>query len=85
MDISDGLYCDTDKLLDANGMGFEELRQIGPEIGESGEEYEMLIGFDPRNEKELQKICERTDTPLSIFARVTGGDSRYPCKSHHFD
>ncbi len=38
MDISDGLFCDTDKLLDHNRLGFIELIKIDDEVGRSGEE-----------------------------------------------
>jgi len=51
MDISDGLFCDTDKLLDHNRLGFIELIKIDDEVGRSGEEYEMLIGLERRIEK----------------------------------
>ncbi|HIP29125.1 MAG TPA: thiamine-phosphate kinase, partial [Sulfurovum sp.] len=45
MDISDGLFCDTNKLLDINKYGFEILNTINDTKGLSGEEYEMLISF----------------------------------------
>ncbi len=56
MDISDGLFCDTDKLLDHNRLGFIELIKIDDEVGRSGEEYEMLIGF---REEKLEKKWKR--------------------------
>ncbi|MDM5271649.1 thiamine-phosphate kinase [Sulfurovum sp. zt1-1] len=84
MDISDGLYCDTNKLLDINKYGKEDLLLIDDNIGLSGEEYEMLIGFDPVHLETLKKIAEETGTPLTVFAKVTKNSERYPCKSHHF-
>ena len=84
MDISDGLYCDTGKMLDLNGLGLIPLIEIGSGIGESGEEYEMLVAFPPENREVLEKIGEETQTPLHIFAEVGDNDFRYPCKSHHF-
>jgi len=36
MDISDGLFCDTDKLLDHNRLGFIELIKIDDELVEVG-------------------------------------------------
>lgn len=84
MDISDGLYCDTNKLLDINKYGKEDLLSIDNNIGLSGEEYEMLVGFDPENLDAVKKIAEETGTPLTIFAKAAKNSERYPCKSHHF-
>jgi len=84
MDISDGLFCDTGKLLDANGLGLELLAQIPDSIGLSGEEYEMLVGFAPEVLEQLLEIAKATDTPLTVFAKVVRNDIRLPCKSHHF-
>jgi len=84
MDISDGLFCDTNKLLDANALGFEELIKIENEVGLSGEEYEMLIGFEEKNLHTILKIAKETHTPLTVFAKVVDNAFRYPCKEHHF-
>jgi len=84
MDISDGLFCDTNKLLDYNDIGFELSEEIAQEIGSSGEEYEMLIGFDPKNLKTLQDIAIELDLPLSIFAKVADNQDRFTCQAHHF-
>jgi len=86
MDISDGLYCDTNKLLKHNNLYLRELKAIPPSIGFSGEEYEMLIAFDAKNLKKIQRIAKVTDTPITIFAKASSKKSEYyPCKSHHFD
>ena len=84
MDISDGLYCDTNKMLALNGFGFDALIQIDEATGFSGEEYEMLVGFAPEHLEALITIAKETNTPLSVFAKVVNNDTRYPCKSHHF-
>ncbi len=84
MDISDGLYCDTNKMLDINTYGFDALMPIDEVTGFSGEEYEMLVGFAPEHLETLKTIAKETDTPLSVFAKVVNNDRRYPCKSHHF-
>jgi thiamine-monophosphate kinase len=85
MDISDGLFCDTNKLLDYNNIGFESILDISEDIGSSGEEYEMLIGFDERNLESILKISEDTDTKITVFAEVADNRQRFSCKSHHFD
>ncbi len=85
MDISDGLYCDTNKLLEASNLYLQEFAIIPPEIGDSGEEYEMLIGFNSKNLGKIQQIAKQTNTPLTIFAKASKEKKRfYPCKSHHF-
>jgi thiamine-monophosphate kinase len=84
MDISDGLFCDSNKLLDINKYGFELLEFIDDTIGLSGEEYEMLVSFSAENLEEVKKIAEETNTPLTIFAKVAKNDERFVCKSHHF-
>ncbi len=85
MDISDGLYCDTNKFLKANELFMKPLKVIEVEIGESGEEYEMLIAFPPENLERIQKIARLTQTPLTIFATTTEESQElYPCGSQHF-
>lgn len=84
MDISDGLYCDTNKLLDINKYGFSILKTIDDDIGDSGEEYEMLIGFDPKELEHLKVIAKALKIPLTVFAEVAENDERFSCKSHHF-
>ena len=57
---------------------------IDDNVGLSGEEYEMLIGFEPTHFEKIKKIAGETDTPLTVFAKVAKNNERYPCKSHHF-
>lgn len=84
MDISDGLFCDTNKMLDINKYGFDVFESISDEIGHSGEEYEMLVSFAPEHYSEVMEISEATNTPLTVFAKVATNSDRYTCKSHHF-
>ncbi len=84
MDISDGLYCDTNKLLDINKYGFKILKTISDKIGFSGEEYEMLIGFKKENFEAIKSISNELNLPLTVFAEVARNEERFPCKSHHF-
>lgn len=84
MDISDGLYCDTNKLLDINKYGFDSFIELNDEIGLSGEEYEMLVSFAPEHYGEVMQLAEETNTLLTVFAKVAKNSDRYPCKSHHF-
>jgi len=85
MDISDGLYCDTNKLLDMNEYGFDILKNIDDDTGFSGEEYEMLIAFPEEHLLAVEKVAQKTNTPLTVFAKAVKNDKRFPCKSHHFN
>lgn len=84
MDISDGLFCDTNKLLDINKYGFNILENINDEQGFSGEEYEMLIALKKEDLKDVKKIAESCNMPLTVFAEVSKNKRKFPCKSHHF-
>jgi len=84
MDISDGLYCDTNKLLEYNSLGFEPIVDIDEDMGLSGEEYEMLIALSPENLDRVMEIAKDMDMSLTTFAKVVDNQERYPCHSHHF-
>jgi len=84
MDISDGLFCDTNKLLDSNNLGLELFFDIPDEVGFSGEEYEMIIAFKEKEKDRVLKIAKETKTPLTIFGKAKKNSFRFPCKSHHF-
>jgi len=84
MDISDGLFCDTNKLVNINKYGFDILKSINDEIGLSGEEYEMLVGFNPKELEPLKEIAKELNISLTVFAKVAKNNGRFKCKSHHF-
>jgi thiamine-monophosphate kinase len=84
MDISDGLFSDLQKLSDVNRLGFRFDRRIGKRIGCSGEEYEMLVGFDPRCRRAIERIARKHRTPLTVIGRARRGRFVNRCKAHHF-
>jgi thiamine-monophosphate kinase len=84
MDISDGLFCDVNKMLDYNDTGIEILKNISEEEGYSGEEYEMLVAFAPDHRENVERLAAMTNTPLTVFAEVAKNGFRFPCESHHF-
>ncbi len=84
MDISDGLYCDTNTLLDLNKYGINISKNIPEDLGTSGEEYEMLFALDPADKNTIKMIADQTATPITIFGEVVQNTVRFPCASHHF-
>jgi thiamine-monophosphate kinase len=84
MDISDGLFSDSQKLCAANRLGMRWNKRLDKNHGCSGEEYEMLFSFDPRNSKKLEKISKLTRTSIHIIGTAKRGKMIHRCKSHHF-
>jgi thiamine-monophosphate kinase len=84
MDISDGLFCDLQKLSSINRVGFRFNKQISKDVGCSGEEYEMLVAFDKRYKKAVIRRAKQSRTPLNIFATSVRNRYTNRCKAHHF-
>ncbi len=84
MDISDGLFADLSKLSKANSLGFSFLHFIPKNIGCSGEEYEMLIAFPPRERKKMMRLAQAQRCELNIFAKARRTHYKSKCKAHHF-
>ncbi len=84
MDISDGLFSDLDKMAGANSCGFDFTRKISSHQGCSGEEYEMLVSFDKRNEKAVLRRAKQTRTKITIFAKFARNRYKNRCQAHHF-
>ncbi len=84
MDISDGLLSDLDKMATTNRVGFAFRHTMPKKQGCSGEEYEMLVGFDKRNEKALLRRAQQSRTKITIFAQVARNKYKNRCQAHHF-
>jgi thiamine-monophosphate kinase len=84
MDISDGIGSDLERLSRLNRVGFHFTKHLGKALLCSGEEYEMLIGFDPRKRKRLMMLAKKHRIPLTVFAKATRKPYRNSCKAHHF-
>lgn len=84
MDLSDGLYSDVGKLCKANRCGVIWEKRYSKASACSGEEYEMLIAFNPSKVKAIKRISKLTRTPLTIVARARRGKFINRCKAHHF-
>jgi len=84
MDISDGIGSDLERLHSLNRVGFHFTKPLDKRLFCSGEEYEMLVGFNPRHRKKLIRIAAKNRTPLQIFAKVKRTSYKNCCKAHHF-
>ena len=84
MDISDGLGSDLERLHSLNRVGFRIIKHLDKKLFCSGEEYEMLVGFSPRQRKRVLRLAEQTRTPLHIFAKAVRQSYKNCCKAHHF-
>jgi thiamine-monophosphate kinase len=84
MDISDGIGSDLERLSRLNRVGFRFTKRLGKALLCSGEEYEMLVGFDPRKRKRLMMLAKKHRIPLTVFAEAVRKPYRNSCKAHHF-
>lgn len=85
MDISDGLSKDLSRLLDINKLGVKFLKKLSKDELFSGEEYEILFGFNAKYEKEIQKIASKMGVKITIFAEAIKGKYKFKGKEHHFE
>ncbi|NLC27167.1 MAG: thiamine-phosphate kinase [Campylobacteraceae bacterium] len=84
MDLSDGISKDLSRLCHINNMGVHFICKLNQMELCSGEEYEMLFSFPPKNLPKLRWISKKTRTPFRVFARAVRGRYRSFCKEHHF-
>ena len=84
MDISDGLFSDLGKITSLNNIGIKFDKKIPKTIACSGEEYEMLVAFDKRDEKTIRRRAQQSRTRLTSFAKASRSRYTNRCKAHHF-
>ena len=84
MDISDGLSKDLSRLLKVNHLGVFMFKKLSKKELYSGEEYEILFGFDKKHKKELKKIAKKHKIKLNIFAKAVKGKYEFKGREHHF-
>ena len=84
MDISDGLFFELERMSKQSKVGFNFFYNIDKNIGCSGEEYELLFSFSQKNRAKIERIANKHNVKLNIFARATSGKYRCDCKNHHF-
>ncbi len=84
LDISDGLFFELERLSKINKIDFNFFKPIAKNTGCSGEEYEILFSFNPKNKKIIKNIAKKYNLKLNIFAKATKGKYKNKCKGHHF-
>lgn len=84
MDISDGLFKELERVSEINGVGYEFLKPIAKEVGCSGEEYELLFGFDEGDLSKILEVSKNTKTKVTVFARAVRGSFTCDCKEWYF-
>ncbi len=84
LDISDGLSKDLSRLSQINRLGFAFNRNISHQELCSGEEYEIIFTFDPKNLDIIETIAQKHQTPITIFATATDGKYESECPENHF-
>ena len=83
-DISDGLFKELERISKISNVDFEFFKKFNKNIGCSGEEYEILFTFNPKNLKAIQNISKITRTPVTIFAKTKRGKFFSICPENHF-
>ena len=84
LDISDGLSKELERLSAINQVDFKFIKHIKNSILCSGEEYEILFGYSPKNSKKIAKIAKKYQVKLTNIAYVKQGKYQSKCKGHHF-
>ena len=88
MDLSDGLGVDLDRFLCINALGISFLREISKDEFASGEEYEILFAFSPKNRDKILKIAKKCGVEINIFGRLEKLNEKTKfvnsIKNHHF-
>lgn len=69
MDISDGLAAEISRLEKLNAMHFLPFKILKKDVYQSGEEYELLFTFNPKNLNALRKIAQQTRIKIHIIGK----------------
>ena len=84
IDISDGLFVELGRLSKINKKGVHFFSEFNKSIGCSGEEYEILFGFSPKNLNAIRKISQQHRVKLNIVGKTKKGSFKNRCLNHHF-
>ncbi|MWV62219.1 thiamine-phosphate kinase [Helicobacter saguini] len=69
MDISDGLGAEIRRLERLNRLHFLPFKPLKSAISQSGEEYELLLTFSPKNLLAIKRAAVQTRTGLHIIGK----------------
>ena len=69
MDISDGLNTDLGKLLKASKKGAKFTKKLSKFELSSGEEYEVLFTFSPKNLSAIKRIAAKLGQRLTSLQK----------------
>lgn len=84
IDISDGLSKDLSRICAINKMGVKWLCKLSQDELLSGEEYEILFAFEPKQQAFIEKMAKKAGIKLTIFAKALKGSYEFSGKEHHF-
>jgi thiamine-monophosphate kinase len=86
MDISDGLFFELARLSKVNNLGINISKDISEDIGCSGEEYEVLFGFETSKISTIEKIFQKHNISFNLIGEALQGIGLFncSCKEHHF-
>ena len=71
-------------MLKINGLGVNFLRKLSDDELQSGEEYEILFAFSPKNARFVSKMAQKFGLKLTIFGKAVKGKYEFKGKSWHF-
>lgn len=84
MDISDGLFREMERVSTINGVGYELLKPLPKEVGESGEEYELFFGFRESDLPKIMELSKATKTKVTVFGKAIKGSYKTDMRDWHF-